>query len=106
RAAAEPSTAVTCRPRAASSRACLPVPQARSNAGPRGSNGSISVTKLAGSGLGLLSAARCLSSHSAKEPDIKKAPGQKPRSLGNPSRREYHSQPQILDAERTPATAG
>src|SRR5690349_1771728 len=74
KATPEKSTAVTCCPRAARSRAFLPVPQAISSAWPDGRSGNSSQMILAGSEGGVSAASPCLASHSAWFEGIKKAP--------------------------------
>src|ERR1700720_3816750 len=111
------STAVTFCRRAASKSVCLPAPHARSSAGPIGSNGSNSLTKLAGSAKALCAAARCRASQSDGAlddtldgllADMKKAPEQQPRSLRTLafSRRQIATAEPDLNAERTTTAAG
>src|SRR5882724_6681013 len=106
RATEEKSKAVTCCPRAARSKACLPVPQAMSNAGPAGRSGKSSQTMLAGSAGGASAASLCLASQSDGLEGIKKAPeltAQEPEGNFKSVMALPYSN---LDAEGTAAPAG
>src|SRR4029077_14221776 len=103
-ATADPSTAVTGRCRAASSRAFRPVPQAKSKAGPLGSKGISSATKLAGSAAGCPAAPRCRSSQAAKSIDKhekgSRAKTQEPGNYYLRSELTTVAKPNFLNAER------
>src|SRR5258708_1122565 len=107
RAIVEKSIAVTCWPRSARSSACLPVPQAMSNAGPAGSSDKSSRTILAGSEGSASAAALYLESQSDWLEGIKKAPEHTAQEPEESFWKRAGALPSPeLDAERAAAAAG